>query len=327
MANFERILLIRHSGIGDILFTLPAVNLVRMNFPGSRIVYCTKKRYAALLQGFRAVDQVIAVDDEAFRHGNPLKIARHSWRLLRAVRAGGFDLAVDLHGFGETGLIAWASRARERWGIVRHFKRRFFYTAAILRDPLLHSVDQGCQLLVKNGLQRFPPDNQFQLPRQYLAEAEKLFADCGLEPGRATIFIQPFTSSKKKNWPLEKYLECAEQWRNQGWQVLFGGGPEEKKRLAGMSARFPAAAGRSGLLTTAGLMQLSTLTVGGDTGMLHLAVALGKPALMLMRQADPQYLPYRHPDWALVSPDPKTIAAIPAEAVIAAASRIVKENP
>jgi ADP-heptose:LPS heptosyltransferase len=46
--------LIRLKSIGDILFTLPAVNVIRENFPSAKIAFLTSKENAPLLQGFRA---------------------------------------------------------------------------------------------------------------------------------------------------------------------------------------------------------------------------------------------------------------------------------
>src|SRR5580693_2037604 len=99
----ENILLIRLKSIGDVVLTLPAVNAIRDNFPSAKITFLTSKENAGLLRGFREVDEVISVDRAALRGGNPLKVFREFFGLLRQLRAAKFDLAVDLHGIGETG--------------------------------------------------------------------------------------------------------------------------------------------------------------------------------------------------------------------------------
>src|ERR1017187_188309 len=73
-----KVLLIRLKSIGDILFTLPAVNAVRDNFPSAKITFLTSKENAPLLCGFRAIDDVIPLDRATLRSGNPLKIVPRS---------------------------------------------------------------------------------------------------------------------------------------------------------------------------------------------------------------------------------------------------------
>ena len=63
----QNILLIRFKAIGDVVLTLPAVHAVRENFPDAHIAFFTVSENAPLLQGFRDVDEVIALDRAAFR--------------------------------------------------------------------------------------------------------------------------------------------------------------------------------------------------------------------------------------------------------------------
>ena len=67
----NNILLVRFKAIGDVVLTLPAVNVVRKNFPAARVSFFTVRENAPLLQGFRAVDEVMALDRAAFK--NPLR--------------------------------------------------------------------------------------------------------------------------------------------------------------------------------------------------------------------------------------------------------------
>ena len=114
------------------------------------------------------------------------------------------------------------------------------------------------------------------------------------------MFLQPFTSSPHKDWPLENFLAVARHFRAQGGAVIFGGGPSDGDRLKpAQAAGFPVAAGQP-LLVTGGLMKLSRLIIGGDTGMVHLAVAMGNRVIMLMHRMDSGApSPFGHDDWAV----------------------------
>src|SRR5208282_4367368 len=123
--------------------------------------------------------------------------------------------------------------------------------------------------------------NEYFLPDGALEDARRFFVAQGLDPAKPTLFIQPFTSSPHKNWPLENYLDLACHWRATGFQVIFGGGPFDKAALEPVRQRgFRTSAGVP-LLTSAGIAKQSTLVVGGVTGLLHLAVAMQMRIVML----------------------------------------------
>ena len=320
------ILLIRLKSIGDILFLLPAIHMVRENFPGAKVTFLTSLENAPLLEGFREVDEIIALDRTRFRRGNPQAILSEAFSLFRRLRGGKYSLVVDFQGYGETAWLARLSGAPQRWGSVYSPGRRWAYTRGVTRNDNLHLADWNLSLLQQCGLRPVEIRNEFVLPEDALDKAQQFFAAHNLNPAKPTLFIQPFTSSPKKNWPLENYITIAGHWRARGVQVLFGGGPAERPRLeSARAAGFSIAAGTP-LLVSAGLMQLSTLVIGGVTGLLHLAVAMQKRVLMLVgHPAREPGFPYQHHDWAVVPLTGGSIAEIQTGAVIEASERAFAE--
>jgi len=320
------ILLIRLKSIGDVLFVLPAVHQVRDNFPGAKITFLTARENAPLLEGFREVDEVITLDRARFESGNPLAILGEAFSLFRRLRRGKFSLVVDFQGYGETAWLSWLSGAPQRWGSVYGPGRRWAYTHGVKRDDRMHHVDRGLSLLQQCGLRSGPVRNEFILPDQALAEARQFLAGHNLDPDKPMLFVQPITSAPKKNWPLERYLAVAGHWRHQGWQVLFGGGPKDRLVLElARQAGFPVSAGVP-LLVSGALTKLSTLVLGGDTGVSHLAVALGKRVVMVMESNSPgSPHPFQHPDWAVAPANSKIISDIEISAVVAACTRALHE--
>jgi ADP-heptose:LPS heptosyltransferase len=320
------ILLIRLKSIGDILFTLPAVHRVRAAFPEANISFLVSKEFAPLLEGFRDVDAVIPLDRASFRRRNPGIVLAEALSLLRQVRRPRFSLAIDFQGYGETALLTRWTGARQRWGMVTRPGRRWAYTQGVNRALEQHPAENFLSLLDECGLANSPIHNQFLLPARALAEARQFFQGHALNPAQPILFIQPFTSSPHKDWPLEGYLAVAQSWREQGKQVLFGGGPTDQPALEpAKQAGFPLAAGTP-LLVTAGLMGLSTLVLGGDTGLLHLAVAMGKRVIMLIGSVSPGSAhPFQHPDWTITPATGQTLATVTADAVKEACDRALTE--
>lgn len=326
--TMENILLIRFKSIGDVILTLPAVQAIRNNFPAAKITFLISKEHAGLLRGFREVNEVITLDRAALRSGNPLRVIPEFVGLLRRLRSGKFDLVVDFQGYGETAWITRFTGAPNRWGIVYSKGRAWAYTRGVTRQEagVSQIADFNLAILKLNGLSIYPVSNQFCLPADSLMAARNFFAEQKLEASRPTLFIQAFTSSHHKNWPLEKYLAVAEHFRAGGVQVIFCGGPRDLEALRSVErAGYIIAAGFP-LLTAAGIMQLSNVIIGGVTGLVHLAVAMQKRVVMLLDvPANEPGLPYQHQDW-IVAPDEHTgLYDLKSEKVIAACRQAFNE--
>jgi ADP-heptose:LPS heptosyltransferase len=326
VAGNANILLIRLKSIGDIVFTLPAVHRLRAASPEANISFLVSKEFTPLLEGFRDVDTVIALDRARFRRRNPGIVLAEALSLLRQVRRPRFSLAIDFQGYGETALLTWWTGARQRWGMVTRPGRKWAYTRGVNRGLQLHPAESFLSLLDECGLPNSPIRNEFLLPARAVDEARQFFQGHALNPTRPTLFIQPFTSSPHKDWPLESYLAVARSWRERGRQVLFGGGPADRPALEpAKQAGFTVSAGAP-LLVTAGLMGQSTLVLGGDTGLQHLAVAMGKRVLMLIGSVSPGSAhPFQHLDWTITPAAGQTLATVTANAVKEACDRALTE--
>lgn len=322
----SRILVIRLKAIGDVVFTLPALGVLREHFPDARITFLTSKENASLLRGFRAVDEVIALDRTALRSGNPLKMTREFFGLLRRLRAGRFSLVVDFQGFGETAWLARITGAPQRWGSVYGPGRRWAYTRGLTRQNNLHPADWNLRMLADCGLKSRTIANEFILSEDTLAAATHFLTENKMDVSQPTLVIQPLTSSPQKNWPLENYLAVARHWQEKGVQVIFVGGPSDREPLEPARTEGFCVATHLPLLVSAGLVRLATLTLGGDSGLGHLAVAQGRRVVMLMMQKNPgACVPFQRPEWAVVPSSSGRIDDIPVAAVIAEIGRVLSE--
>jgi ADP-heptose:LPS heptosyltransferase len=118
----------------------------------------------------------------------------------------------------------------------------------------------------------------------------------------------------------------AEYWEKQGMQVLFGGGPSEREKLNDIATRFPVAAGQADFVTSVGLTTLSSIVVGGDTGLMHAALAAGKRTVMVVGPTDYMLIgPYRHPEWTVRPHKGNLIGDISVEQVLEATTTALNQ--
>ena len=322
MLNDARILIIRLGGMGDVIFTLPAVCALREAFPRARLSYLTDRAFVPLLEGFGEFETVRGLDRAACKALNLRVLLGGTAGLLLHVKQARYRLVLDFQSFGETAWLTWLSRAPDRWGSVYRPGRSWAYTRPVRRNPALHPVDYNLQLLREaGGLTPASHPGRFTVPESALCQARDMYQSHQLDPQRQTILFHPFTSTPQKNWPLEHYLAVARMARQSGLQVLFGGGPAdaatlEPARLAGYAVTAGAP-----LMVSGALASLATLVVGGDTGLPHLALAMGRRVLIIMGSigAGACY-PYGHPEWTVVPPEGSPVSAVPADAVWRACS-------
>jgi ADP-heptose:LPS heptosyltransferase len=309
------------------VFTLPAVNQVRAAYPDARLRFLVSANLAPLLTGFRDINDVIELDRDGFRKGNLKTRIREGLSLVRRLRQPRFSLTIDFQGYGETALLSWLSRAGERWGTIYARGRKWAYTRPVLRDSKAHPAEAHLGLLRACRLSSSPVRNEFALPASYEEDARAFLTAKGFHLDRPILLLQPFTSSPEKEWPIDHYLAIAQYWQEREWQVLLSGGPGDRAKLQPASQRGFAISAGVPLLVTAGLMKLADLVLGGDTGLLHLAVAMGKRVVMLMGSAGPGSChPFGHPEWAVVPGTGKPVAAVMPEAVIQACAAAVAEQ-
>ncbi len=323
----QKILFIRLGRIGDIVLTLPAIAAVQAAFPEASLAFLVYAEFASLLKGLPRINAVLKVDRARHRRNRLIAITRETVGLLRELRRSRFDLVIDFHGFGETALFSWWTRAPQRWGILNRPGRAWAYTRSVQRNPLLHPASTHLEMLNSaGGIKPAPFNRIYTVPEEALTEARNYFRKWDLSEFKPTLFIQPFSSDPLKNWPLDGYLAIAAHWKSQGVQVLFGGGPAESQALEPARHAGYAVAAGAPLLVSAGLVSLSSLVLGGNTGLLHLATALEKRVVMIMDLLQPgACFPFGHPEWAVVPESGWVVSSIKPAAVVDACGHAFAE--
>lgn len=275
------ILVIRWKSIGDVVFALPAVHALRARFPAARITFMVSRENAFIPEGFGAVDRVWTLDRAALRGRGILGGLVAAARLLGATRRAGFSLAVDLQGYGETAAFTRWSGAPQRWGYRAGALRNRAYTTSIQRSPGRHPALAHLDLLAAAGLDDCAVDNTLAIPITQHAQARQFLAAQGIATGTPWAYLQPFTSTAAKNWPLDRYQRIAATLRSRGCRLLWGGGDADRRAM--LDAGVPGHEMLPPLprAVVAAVLAHATLVVGGDTGFVHLAVALQRPVVMV----------------------------------------------
>ena len=289
----QRFLVIRLSSIGDIVHALPAVAALGRAYPQAEIHWVVETRYAGLLAGNPYVHSVLKLDTLGWReHWASAATLEEALRGLRALREASYDAAIDFQGLWKSALIARLSRSRERLGLAEPWLREpgaaVFYTDRVSPAGRSHVIDQYFALAEHLGAR----GGQWEFPLPRTAEDDR-YVEHQLEVLGAEEFIivNPGGGWKAKCWAPEDYAALI---RSLGtglpWKILLTGSPDEQELIseilirAGMKQALYFA---STLVQFIALARRAKLFVGGDTGPLHLAAAVGTPVVAIYGPTDP----------------------------------------
>lgn len=300
--GLRRLLIVRLGSMGDVIHALPAATLLRRAFPAATLGWLVEERWAELLcaprvprrgprgPGRPLLDAVHVVNTLGWRSA---LFSEETWKEVATawheVRAAGYELAVDFQGAVRTALIARWAGARSCVGFEnpREHLASLFYTRTVEVEDT-HVVEQNAALAaaVAGGLPAEIPAVEFPLDPAAEEVCERQLRKCS---GQQFAILNPGAGWEGKQWPPERYGEVARGLLARGLRSLvnFGPGEEPLARAVQAAAAGAAEAVACSVSELIAFTRRARLFVGGDTGPMHLAAALGVPVVALFGPTNP----------------------------------------
>ena len=277
-----RIVVVRLGSLGDIVHTFPAVAGLRESFPAAEIVWLTHPRWADLVASSTLATEIWPVDSR------DLSSVR---KVIGKLRARKWDTAIDYQGLWKAALLPFFGGAPKRIGFssatIREFGVPILYTDSVVCRTT-HIADQNGELSLRAGAKQ-------SVGRVVLKVAEsdtgRVRSDLAKEGLSQYIVLSPGGGWRSKCWPAERFGALSQRILKEiGLPCVINYGPGEEL----LAADVLAASGDAKpiiydgeMATLKALLQGARCIIGGDTGPLHLAVALGTPAVALFGPTDP----------------------------------------
>ncbi|MCM2288285.1 MAG: lipopolysaccharide heptosyltransferase I [Sulfuritalea sp.] len=287
-----RFLLVKTSSLGDVIHNLPVVTDLRAHFPEAEIDWVAEESFADIVRLHPGVRRMIPV---ALRRWRKSLLATDTWREMRAFRATlqaeNYDLVIDTQGLLKSALIARMARGR-----------RCGYSAAAAREPVaarfydaaydvprnLHAVERNRRLAslaagynvsdaADYGIAATPAPSHQGIPLR-------------ITPAGPNAVLLTATSRDDKLWPDQRWVALGRALHQRGLTCLLpSGSADERARAERLAQAIPAAVALPPMSLTelAGQLAAARIVVGVDTGLVHLAAALGRPTLALFCASDP----------------------------------------
>lgn len=296
----QRFLVIRLSSIGDIVHTLPAVAALGRAHPRAEIHWAVENRFAELLRANPYVSRVIKLDTLSWRK-NPTSgtVMSEIMRGFNALREYPYDAAIDFQGLMKSAVFAWLSHSQQRvglaWGALREPLASLLYTQRVSPKNRTHIIEINLSLVEPFGA--CASEREFPLPDEP-QDRETVRAQLDRLRIKEFIIVNPGGGWKSKRWFPANYSELIATLAAQiPFDFLVTGSPREENVALEIitGANIPHAKFfPSTLLQFVALARQARLLIGGDTGPLHLAAAVGTPIVALFNANDPRNTPERN---------------------------------
>ncbi|CAB3699863.1 glycosyltransferase family 9 protein [Achromobacter dolens] len=285
----DRIAVFRALQLGDMLCAVPALRALRQAFPHARIALIGLAGMGEFARRFHAyVDELIAFPgipefpEQACRpHELPA--------FFRRLRAARLDVALQMHGsgaqsnriVGQLGAASWGGFVAEPGAQVPG--RRLYWPDELPEPQRYLALLRFLGLPAADDRLEFPCDEQDE------AEAHAVLRKHALDPARL-VLLHPGARLASRRWPLARYAEVARALQGAGWQVALTGTTAEQsltrelKQRAGLP--LPDLCGATSLGGLAALLRASRLLVCNDTGVSHMAAAMGAASVVIACGSD-----------------------------------------
>ena len=286
----DNILIRGTNWIGDAVMTLPAIAAIRKTFPESKITILVKPWVADIFRLCPDIDEIML-----FQSPGPHEGLAGKWRIARDIRKKQFDAAILLQNAIEAAIIAFLAGIPVRAGY-NSDGRGLLLTHSVQRTKAIrevHQTDYYLEMVKALGCRPANREAVLTLGKDDERLAGELLAGYGLQDSRLLVGMAPgATYGPAKKWFPERFSSVADKLVD-GFsaQIVLFGSSEDNDTATTVQARakYPLfdLTGKTGLKEAMALMARCRLFISNDSGLMHVAAALGVPTIAIFGSTNP----------------------------------------
>jgi len=293
-----RILIVKLSALGDIIHALPVLDYLRQAAPGVEIDWVVEEQNRAILEGHPMITNVLSINTRAWRKAPfSTETRRAVGTAINQLRRTSFDAVFDLQGNIKSGIISRLTGAKKRYGFARDGVREslnvMFTNHHVPLSPEDHHISKRSLKIVSSA---FGGNYGSYAITSYIhtsIEENEAAAELVLTaPGNIHLLFHTGTTWETKKWSREGWFELGQLVLNRfpSASILFSWGNDQEyeeaewltNKLGNRALLLP----QLQLKSFCALLKKIDLAVGGDTGPIHIAAAVGTPTVSFYRATD-----------------------------------------
>lgn len=301
---FKNILIVKPSSLGDVVRATPIVNGLHHRYPGAMIHWLVRPDCAEILRDLPHLTGIVEFDRRRLgRFGRSWKATADFVKLVCLLREKHFDIVLDMQGLFRSGFLSWLTRAGVCVGFANAREgASFFYTHKIAVEQKEHIVESLWRFAGALGFAEQKKNIGLPINKNTRDSVKELLASYKLESNQYVVFLIGGTEASKR-WSAERYGELATLiGKTYGLQAVLLGAGQAEADLAGKME----AAGENNVVNLVdkttlsqviAILKQAKLTVGNDSGPLHIAATFPVPIISLYGPTNPRVVgPYGHTD-------------------------------
>jgi len=288
----EHILIIKLSSIGDVVHTIPFVEVLKGNYPKLRIDWCIDREASSLIEGYPKINRTIVSNRNSWKRSlrnfsDWSKIVKDVISFSKELRKEKYDIVIDLQGLLKSGIIGAISKAERKIGL--NGSREYSWIFLKERVPVRydqHAIDRYLEVARYLGCSSLSWKWPIYVKKEEKEKVDRIISQINRE-NLPTVAINPFARWETKLWPLKKFSDLCRRLKEKGYKVLLIGSKNERDYLS----RIENGVNLSGLFSLKELIYLYSKTdavISLDTGTMHIAVMAGAKVISLFGPTDPK---------------------------------------
>ncbi len=284
MREFRRILVVRIDRIGDVILTLPMLDVLRKNFPHAHIAILLRRYTKELVEENKNIDEILFYDN-----GNAVL---PFYQIVSELRRGKFDVAIITYPRFRLAWVIWWAGIPLRVGTGYRWYSFLFNNKVFVHRKVAerHEAEYNLDLLKAIGCEAegiiIP---RLEIPQHVSLATQQRLAQFGVEPGKRIVVLHPGSGGSGRDWSPAKFGALGRELSHfPDVQVVVTGGSGEGRLVRSVAdmigINVPMIINQLSLKEYAALAGMASLLVANSTGPLHIAAAVGTPVIGLYSQ-------------------------------------------
>lgn len=284
MREFRRILVVRTDRIGDVILTLPMLEVLRKCFPHAHIAMLIRRYTKELVDENKNIDEMLFYDN-----GNAL---HPFYQMVSALRRGKFDVAIITYPRFRLAWVIWWAGIRLRVGTGYRWYSFLFNKKVFVHRKVAerHEAEYNLDLLKAIGCEvAGVPIPRLEIPQHVSLAIQQRLAQLGIETGKRIVVLHPGSGGSGRDWSPAKFGALGRELSHYpDVQVVVTGGSGEGELVRSVAdmigVNVSMIVNQLSLKEYAALARMASLLVANSTGPLHIAAAVGTPVIGLYSQ-------------------------------------------
>jgi len=286
------ILIIKLSAVGDVVHSLPFLDVLRDRFPSAMIDWVVEEDASGIVESHPEIDRLIIFPRKSWlkrfiKKGEYIGVGKEVTKFLKELKSRRYDIVVDLQGLLKSGILTFLANGKRKIALNGGREGSLIFTneKVAIPDPDLHALDKYLCIARYLGVTKPVWNGQIPIYDTDKGHVDYLLGEIG--NNSTLVAVTPIAKWESKLWELHRFASLADTIKEElGAGVVFTGSEGDKAAIedirSGMKTRALNLAGKTTLKELAYLYQKCAAVICTDTGPMHVAAAMGSPVVVAL---------------------------------------------